>query len=321
MEATIGVYITYYNERELLTELIQSVVSECSRPDEIIVYDDCSSFPAQDFVPKNASVKIIRGIENRGYAFGRNRLLDEASTDYVHFHDGDDFFLPGWLRQVRQVIKCCNGPEAVFTELALYKDGEVQPWQIGLEKLKVERDLLSFCIEYGMLAGAGTFSRELLMSMGGYSESLLQPDHAFYVRLATRCSSYALITEPLVGIRIRSDSCSHRLDRLDVTRNGLKALRLVAPEIPASHYTQIADVAISVSSCLYQLGDLEGAREGFAWAISLGRPSYRRHQWGYRVCARIVGPLYAEMIRTIYRKLPRRVRVAFRYFTGGGASI
>jgi glycosyltransferase involved in cell wall biosynthesis len=105
MDATIGLYITYHNERELLTELIQSVASGWDRPEEIIVYDDCSSFPAQHFVPSDETIKIIRGDENRGFAFGRNRLLERASADYVHFHDSDDFFLPGWLRCIRQAIK------------------------------------------------------------------------------------------------------------------------------------------------------------------------------------------------------------------------
>jgi glycosyltransferase involved in cell wall biosynthesis len=315
MKTTVGLYVTYHNERELLTELIRSVASESDRPDEIIVYDDCSSFPAQDFVPRNASIKIIRGTENRGFAFGRNRLLEQASTDYVHFHDSDDFFLPGWLGRIRQVIEDYSKPEAVFTEVAAFINGEMQPFRLGLEWLRVEGDLIGFCIGNRMLAGAGTFSRKLLLSFGGYPETLLQPEGAFHTRLALRCSSYALITEPLVGIRIRSDSHSrtlHRYNRLDACRDALRGLKLVAPEIPAHRYTELADAAIRMSRRLYQLGDREGARESFSWAINLGRPTYQREQWRYRLCARITGPFYAEMISTIYRKLPERIRTVLR---------
>src|SRR5262249_36358388 len=166
MQATIAVCITYCDERELLTELIRSVVTEWDRPEEIIIYDDCSSFPAQDFVPANVSVKVIRGAEIRGCAFGRNRLLQLASADYVHFHNSDDFFLPGWLPRVRQVIKDC-APEAVFTEAASYRDGEPQSWRIGLRKLEMTQDLLNFCLENAMDYGARTFSRKLLIDTGG----------------------------------------------------------------------------------------------------------------------------------------------------------
>src|SRR5262249_7096074 len=156
MQATIAVCITYCDERELLTELIRSVVTEQDRPEEIIIYDDCSSFPAQDFVPENVLAKVIRGAEIRGCAFGRNRPLEPARAHYVHFHNSDDFFLPGWLPRVRQVVKD-GAPDAVFTEAASYRDGKPGSWRIGLRKLEVTRDLLSFCLENAMVCGAGTF--------------------------------------------------------------------------------------------------------------------------------------------------------------------
>ena len=315
MDATVGLYITYYNECELLTELIQSIAPDLDWLKEIIVYDDCSSFPAQDFVPTNASIKIIPGAENRGEGFGRNRLLEQAGADYVHFHDTDDFFLPGWLSRVRQAIKDHNNPEAVFTEAAKFINGEMQAWRLGLEKLEVGGDLLGFCLENGMVVGAGTFSRKLLQKMDGYPETLSQPVTAFHIRLAAHCSSYAVVTEPLVGIRIRNDSHSHTLrkhNRLQIYRDGLRALKLVAPDVPGKYHVQLADAAIDYSRLLYQLGDLEGAREGFSWGINLAQPSYRHQPRGYRLCAKVIGPFYAEMVSTIYRKAPKRIREAVR---------
>jgi glycosyltransferase involved in cell wall biosynthesis len=308
--ATIGLYITYYNEQELLTDLICSVLSGEDRPDEIIIYDDYSLSPPQDFVPKNVSVKVIHGVENRGPAFGRNRLLEQAKADYVHFHDSDDFFLPNWLGRVRQVIKDYE-PEAVFTEAATYVNGELQPSRIGLEKLERSQDLLGFCIENGMLVPAGTFSRKVLLSIGGYPETLWQSeDYAFHIRLAIRCPSYALIAEPLVGIRIRSNSRSS--NQIEVYRDGLRGLKQIESEIPTSHQRQLADAAITISRKLYQLGDLAGARNGFSWATKLGVASYRHQHWGYRLCARLVGPSCAEMISAQYRKLPICMRAAVR---------
>ena len=305
MQATVGVYITYHNERELLTELISSLVKDENLPDEIVVYDDCSSFPAQDYVPVDAPVRIIRATENRGPAFGRNCLLAQAKSDYVHFHDSDDFFLPGWLRRVREVI-LGEAPEAIFTEIAPYKGGELQPWRLGLEKLSVERDLLGFCIENAMLVPAGTYRREFVQRIGGYPEDLWQSeDYAFHIRLATRCSKFHIIPEPLVGIRFRSNSRSS--NRIEVYSDGLKGLQLLASEIPESHQTHVADAAISKSRWLYQAGERAQAFAGFSWAASLQRASYRNQQWGYRLCARVVGPFYAEVMSSVYRNIPKRI--------------
>jgi Glycosyl transferase family 2 len=310
MNCTVGVYITYYNERELLTELLDSVLSEEVQPDEIIIYDDCSLFPAREFVPRNAPVRIIRGSENRGPAFGRNRLLEQATADYIHFHDGDDFFLPGWMKCIQHVIRDCT-PDAIFTELAVYKNDEPQASRFGLETLRRTGDLLGFCIENPMLPAIGTYSRRLVLSIGGYPETLWQSeDYAFHIRLATRCPKYVLITEPLVGFRIRSDSRSS--NQIEVYRDGLSGLQQLISEIPDSHQGKAADAAIAMSRRLYQLGDVEKARNGFAWATKLGRASYRNQQWGYRLCANVVGPFYAETISAFYRKFPRRMREMVR---------
>ena len=50
----------------------------------------------------------------------------------------------------------------------------------------------------------------------------------------------------------------------------------------------------------------------FSWATSLGRAQYRRQPWGYRVCAKVAGPFFAEMVSTMYGKLPKRTREAIR---------
>lgn len=301
-EPTIGLYVTYYNERELLADLIRSIISEANCPEEIIVYDDCSSSPASEFLPRNAPIKVIRGLERRGPAFGRNRLLESAKMDYVHFHDSDDFFLPGWSKRLREIIKDC-APELVFTEAATYKDEVLQVSdRIGLEKLRIEQDLLGFCIDHAIHPTAGTYSRKLLTSMGGYPEELWQAeDYAFHIRLATRCARYAVITEPLVGVRLRSASRSS--NKVEVYRDALNGLKLVVSEIPESYQTQLADAALSISRLLYKLGDKKGARAGFSLAVCLGRPSYRKLRWKYRLCARVVGPFYTEMVNAVYDKI------------------
>ena len=69
----LSVLITYHNEGELLTECLESLFQQEDRPDEVLIYDDASSVPAEKFV-KYFPVKIIRGEKNKGPAIGRNKL-------------------------------------------------------------------------------------------------------------------------------------------------------------------------------------------------------------------------------------------------------
>jgi GT2 family glycosyltransferase len=71
----LAVLLTYYNEKTLLTECLSSLASQPEPPDEVLVYDDASVFPAQDFLlfpHPFSTLKIFRGEKNRGPAFGRN---------------------------------------------------------------------------------------------------------------------------------------------------------------------------------------------------------------------------------------------------------
>jgi glycosyltransferase involved in cell wall biosynthesis len=307
--ASVGVYITYFNEGELLPELIQSLVSQ-GWPDEIIVYDDCSSRPAQEFLSATPMVRVVRGDKNCGPAVGRNRLLQLAKADYVHFHDSDDFFLPGWLNRVRATLESCS-PDVVFTEVVPYKNGERLGWCLGLDTLNRDPDLLAFCIQNSMLVPAGTFKRTLLLEIGGYPESLWQSeDYAFHIRLACRNPRYVVISDGLVGIRQRFNSRSS--NAAEVYRDGLEGLKLVQAEVPVSHHHLLADAAISMSRKLYHVGDLRAARVGFSWAVALGGARYLKEHWGYRLCAKAVGPFCAEKLSSTYRMLPEWLRQVLR---------
>ena len=79
---SIGVGITYHNEREMLTECLLSLSHQTRPPDEIAVYDDASSDPAQTFIPAGMQVRVLRGETNRGPSYGRNQLFQALRADY-----------------------------------------------------------------------------------------------------------------------------------------------------------------------------------------------------------------------------------------------
>src|SRR5205807_8952919 len=113
---SVGVLITYYGERELLRECLESVAQQTRLPDEILIYDDASDAPAEKYVPQGLPVTVLRGAENRGPAYGRNRLLHASTSSFVHFHDADDLFSPGWHTRVSDALDA-TGADAVFTEI------------------------------------------------------------------------------------------------------------------------------------------------------------------------------------------------------------
>ncbi len=301
MQDRLGVLITYYNERNLLHECLSSLLGQKTRPSEIIVYDDASTHPAEEYIPAGVRIPVIRGDVNRGPACGRNALLRASRSDYVHFHDADDLFDPRWCKSVANIIQG-SAPDAIFTEISSYKDGQLgSDRMLGLKRLLNGEDLVRFCIRGAMLPAAGTYRRQRVLAIGGYREQLWQSeDFDFHVRLAASGIRYTVIDDPLVAIRIRS--CSRSQNHEEVWSSALEAIRLLAKEIDPHYRSDLAYKAARAGSILFRAGARQKARVAFRIAQELGPPSYYGERPLYGFIARLFGPQAAESFGLIYRR-------------------
>src|SRR5262245_58882956 len=99
----ITTVITLYNLEKYIDDAIQSVLSQTSQPDEIIVVDDCSTDGSPDIVSKYRDrVFYIKHEKNIGAL--RNSLsgLKAATGDIVAFLDGDDVWMPEKLEAIEK---------------------------------------------------------------------------------------------------------------------------------------------------------------------------------------------------------------------------
>ena len=83
-----------YIRRSILSALNQSI----NRNIEILVIDDCGTDHSMDIVkkcmishPKGKSIRIIKQPHNMGCWAARNKILEEASGEYIFLMDSDDY--------------------------------------------------------------------------------------------------------------------------------------------------------------------------------------------------------------------------------------
>jgi len=94
MTPLISVIIPVYNVEKYLRECLDSVINQTYGNLEIICIDDCSTdFSLEilkEFAKKDRRIEILTSQKNSGAGLTRNRGIEAASGDYIHFLDPDD---------------------------------------------------------------------------------------------------------------------------------------------------------------------------------------------------------------------------------------
>ncbi|MBU0595570.1 glycosyltransferase [Candidatus Bipolaricaulota bacterium] len=116
----ISVYITSYNQGDLLKEAIDSVLAQTLPARQIIVVDDCSSDGSQDVIADYARrhpglFTTILHEENKGIGRTRIDAIEAVCCDYASHLDGDDKYLPRKLEMEASALKETPSARVAFS--------------------------------------------------------------------------------------------------------------------------------------------------------------------------------------------------------------
>lgn len=303
MKPTLGILITYHNERELLHECLDSLMAQTVPPDEILLYDDASEHPPGPYIPAGCPIRITHGETNQGPSHGRNILLNLSRSDYIHFHDADDWFRPTWCERVRQAI-ADGAVDMILTNIAAVRDDRLVSGRLlPLEKLEEINDLLRYSLRHdGMFCSAITLKRYRAIATGGFRDSLhIAEDWDFYLRVAMLHVTFVAIDDALAIRRLRPNSLSADADRAGLAI--VKVLDTWVDKLPAEYRSDAIDMMVDQGSMLLRRGKRMEAREVFRLAYAHGRPTFRHRHRRYRQIANRWGPEVAERLLAVYRTL------------------
>jgi len=104
----VCVVIPNYNDSEVLSRSVFSVLNQSIGADEIIIVDDCSTDKSLELAEKiqleNPIIKIIKNSKNIGVMGTLNIGLSQTSADYVIFLSANDYMLEGLLEEVKKTL-------------------------------------------------------------------------------------------------------------------------------------------------------------------------------------------------------------------------
>jgi len=119
---TLGV--PAYDDWKVLERLLKTLLDQrTDAPYEIIVADD--HHPDDLAARVNArfpQIKTLRNEQNRGPAYGRNRIIEMARGEYIAFFDADCVVPPDWIEKVRPHLT----PQTIISGRVVRPDGSVE---------------------------------------------------------------------------------------------------------------------------------------------------------------------------------------------------
>jgi len=130
----VTVCISVYNGAQYLDMQLLSIANQTDLPDEVIVYDDCSSDDSLSVIKKYVdvlSVKIFRGTTQLGVLGGFLYAIEQASGDIIMFCDQDDV----WEKNKISIHKGYHkGKYDVVISDCLLVDGNMKLMQSSYQK-------------------------------------------------------------------------------------------------------------------------------------------------------------------------------------------
>lgn len=257
--------IPSYNVEGYIAELINNAKRQTVPFEEIIVYDDDSKDETVSRA-QNLGVPVIEGETNQGAAFARNRLLEKASSDFVHFHDADDVFVHP--RFVEKLLPFADKNTAAFCwwKATNYDSDVVDEYTYPNE---VE-DWTRFFISQHVHLNAAVYPRKFVLEAGGFDESLRQQqDILFHIQLANAGLQYLCRDEFLARHDRSPDSTINKVTQATRDRWALEVCKRCG-DLPERYHEAVAKKALYHTRRLVEMGDWKAARSGITVAREFG---------------------------------------------------
>ncbi|MEO6729075.1 MAG: glycosyltransferase [Candidatus Dojkabacteria bacterium] len=186
----VSIITASYNRKEYLKENIESVLALENDPLDIeieqIIYDDASSDGTDELMSQYPHIKYIKGLENKGPSFGRNKAIEQSTGDYIFVLDSDDIILQ---RTIHHFVKAAlNNPQTdwficdfirVDKELRYKTQDDYYAWQFENTNAMLQSIFTgSTFIQHNVF-----FKKSLFIKAGGYAvERRMAEDLDLFVR-------------------------------------------------------------------------------------------------------------------------------------------
>jgi glycosyltransferase involved in cell wall biosynthesis len=188
-----SVVIPLYNKDSYIVKAVDSVLKQSYPEFELIIVDDGSTDNSLNKVTiiKDGRIKIISQ-KNKGVSTARNTGVDSSKFDFVAFLDADDWWEPGFLQQMKELIEAYPDGGLYGCNYYYVKNGKSI-----IEDKGLDADFRRGYIEYFKIYGKSlcvpfncsfvVVPKTIFTESGGFNENLkFGEDFDLWIRIALK---------------------------------------------------------------------------------------------------------------------------------------
>lgn len=232
---TVSIFMPVYNQEKLVSESIESVISQDYDDWELIVGDDCSTdntFEIAESYRYKYPEKIItfKNPQNLGITKNCNKVLAKCTGKYIAYTAGDDVFLPNKLSEQvalmdtnENCILSYHDVEVFESEtgktIRHFNSGEKCSHPITGDSKKIAEALIKYDTRF--MAALSIMTKRELIPSEGYDERIpVASDWFMWIEICARNSGEVLFLDGVYAkyrkhkSSITNNSKDHREDML-----------------------------------------------------------------------------------------------------------
>ncbi|MFM4648371.1 glycosyltransferase [Aeromonas bivalvium] len=220
-QGLVSILIPVFNHEKYIEECLTSIINLTYANIEVLICDDGSIDNSLSIVKSwclqhpGLDVKIFSQ-ENKGVCHTLNRLLNEASGEFITICASDDALLPDSISLRLNVMHSDPAIEAVIGDAVVINGDSVEVNRSAMKSLYnanfsalAARPSRELVFNWSVVGPTLLAKRSLYNKIGMYDPSLLVEDRDFYLR-ALAINSLKFIPDVVAKYRVHSDNASRK---------------------------------------------------------------------------------------------------------------
>ncbi len=301
---TLALCIPAYNAARHLPRLLDSAAEQTRPFDEVWVYDDCSTDDTAQ-VAKQFGAIVVRGNENRGCSFGRNRLAESTGCDWLHFHDADDALYPNYVENAHRWMNAQDAPDVVLFSYEYRQNVTSELISTrSYDHDRLRNDPIRYSILEQINCISGLYRRRSFLAAGGFDldpNVLYNEDVAMHCQLARAGLRFAA-DSTVAAVNYRVGGSMSQANQMKCARAHYHVLKKAAEKLNGAYAEEIAHKLWLVAGVSASYLDWEACDAAVRLAVQLRGRAPADADWRLKgLCA--IDPRMALRIREFWIRL------------------